>query len=54
MFLFQLLFFVLLASSAFAYERLQGPTELLFNDKEKALNGYTLLGVGNRTFLLDM
>ena len=44
----------LMAGSAFAYERLQGPTELLFNDKEKALNGYTLFGVGNRTFLLDM
>ena len=37
-----------------AYERLQGPTELLFCNKEKALNGYTLFGVGNRTFLLDM
>jgi hypothetical protein len=44
----------LLASSAFAYERLQGPTELLFYDKAKALNGYTLFGVGNRSFLLDM
>ena len=37
-----------------AYERLQGPTELLFCNKEKALNGYTLFGVGNRTFLLDL
>ncbi len=44
----------LLTGSAFAYERLQGPTELLFHNKEKALNGYTLFGVGNRTFLLDM
>ena len=44
----------LLASSALAYERLQGPTELLFCNKEKALNGYTLFGVGNRTFLLDL
>ena len=49
-----LFLFALMAGSAFAYERLQGPTELLFNDKEKALNGYTLFGVGNRTFLLDM
>jgi hypothetical protein len=49
-----LILFALIAGSALAYERLQGPTELLFNDKEKALNGYTLFGVGNRTFLLDM
>ena len=44
----------LLASSAFAYERLQGPTELLFCNKEKASNGYTLFGVGYRTFLLNL
>ena len=37
-----------------AYERLQGPTELLFCDTNKALPGYTLFGVGNRTFLLDL
>ena len=37
-----------------AYERLQGPTELLFCDKEKAFHGYTLFGVGSRTYLLDM
>jgi hypothetical protein len=36
-----LLILISLATSAFAYERLQGPTELLFYDKEKALNGYT-------------
>jgi len=46
--------FVLFATSALAYERLQGPTELLFYDKAKAFNGYTLFGVGSRTFLLDM
>ena len=40
--------------SLHAYERLQGPTELLFCNKEKAFNGYTLFGVGNRTFLLDL
>jgi hypothetical protein len=38
----------------FAYERLQGPTELLFHDKERAFQGYTLFGVGIRSFLLDM
>jgi hypothetical protein len=44
----------LTASSALAYERLQGPTELLYCNKDKAFNGYTLFGVGGRTFLLDM
>ena len=46
--------FALFAGSAFAYERLQGPTELLFCDKEKAFAGYTLFGVGSRTYLLDL
>jgi len=45
---------VLVTTSAFAYERLQGPTELLFCNTNKALPGYTLFGVGNRTFLLDL
>lgn len=45
---------LLLANSAWAYERLQGPTELLFYDKDKAFDGYTLFGVGGRTYLLDM
>jgi hypothetical protein len=40
--------------SVHAYERLQGPTELLFCDKAKAFSGYTLFGVGNRTFLIDL
>ena len=44
----------LIASSACAYERLQGPTELLFCDTNKVFPGYTLFGVGNRTFLLDL
>lgn len=45
---------LLSALAAFGYERLQGPTELLFHDPSKAFAGYTLFGVGNRTFLLDM
>ena len=45
---------LLATSSAFAYERLQGPTELLYYNKEKAFHGYTLFGVGGRSFLLDM
>ena len=44
----------LLTLTALAYERLQGPTELLLHDKEKTYNGYTLFGVGSRTYLLDM
>jgi hypothetical protein len=43
-----------LAVDLTAYERLQGPTELLFYNKEKAFHGYTLFGAGSRTYLLDM
>lgn len=46
--------FLLGALAASAYERLQGPTELLFHDPSKSFAGYTLFGVGNRTFLLDL
>ena len=46
--------FLLCIIAAFGYERLQGPTELLFSNKEKAFSGYTLFGVGSRTYLLDM
>jgi len=49
-----LLLVVLLATTTLAYERLQGPTELLFYDKAKAFDGYTLFGVASRTYLLDM
>ena len=45
---------LLLASSAAASERLQGPTELLYWNKDKAYNGYTLFGVGGRSYLIDM
>ncbi|MEI6393550.1 MAG: aryl-sulfate sulfotransferase [Verrucomicrobiota bacterium] len=37
-----------------AYERLQGPTELLFWDKTNAYNGYTLFGSHGTTYLIDM
>jgi len=37
-----------------AYERLQGPTELLFWNKSKACDGYTLFGVGGTSYLIDM
>jgi hypothetical protein len=49
-----LLIVVLFATSTLAYERLQGPTELLFHDPARAFGGYTLFGVGGRTWLLDM
>ena len=49
-----LLLLVTLATTALAYERLQGPTELLFSDKTKAFAGYTLFGVGGRSYLLDL
>lgn len=46
--------FMACAMDAIALERLQGPTELLYLNKEKAFNGYTLWGVGGRSFLIDM
>ena len=49
-----LLLLILFAMPAYAYERLQGPTELLYHDKAKAFGGYTLFGVGGRTYLLDI
>ncbi len=44
----------LAGAALLAYERLQGPTELLYWNKEKAFQGYTLFGVAGLTFLLDM
>jgi hypothetical protein len=44
----------LLASHAFAYESLQGPTELLYWDREKAFNGYTLFAAHGTSYLIDM
>ena len=37
-----------------AYERLQGPTELLYWDKTNTYNGYTFFGVRSNTYLIDM
>ena len=51
---YKLFLLILIVNSAFAYERLQGPTELLFCDTNQAQPGYTLFGVGNRTYLLDL
>lgn len=37
-----------------AYERLQGPTQLIYWNKAATYNGYTLFGVQGSTYLLDM
>ncbi|MFC1806194.1 aryl-sulfate sulfotransferase [Planctomycetota bacterium] len=44
----------LAAGSASAYESLQGPTELLHWDKQRAYNGYTLFASRGLSFLIDM
>ena len=49
-----LLVITLVVVSAFAYETLQGPTELRFWDKAKAFNGYTLFGTRGASYLIDM
>jgi len=41
-------------SGASAYERLQGPTELLFHNAAKAYQGYTLFGARGTSYLIDM
>jgi len=45
---------ILLASSAAAYEALQGPTEVCYWDAARAYNGYTLFGARGGTYLIDM
>jgi hypothetical protein len=45
---------LILAGSIFAAERLQGPTELLYWDKTKAYNGYTLFAGAGTSYLIDM
>ena len=44
----------LLASTLLAYESLQGPTETLYWNKEKAFNGYTLFAAHGNSYLIDM
>jgi len=44
---------LVLAAPCFSYESLQGPTELLFYNPEKAYNGYTLFS-SRGTWLIDM
>jgi hypothetical protein len=49
-----LLLLLSLATSACAYEALQGPTERLYWDKTDAYNGYTWFGVRGTTYLVHM
>jgi hypothetical protein len=42
------------AQTGWAYEALQGPTELLYWDKAQTTNGYTFFGVRGTTYLVDM
>jgi hypothetical protein len=44
----------MLVSTSFAYESLQGPTEMLYWNKEKAFNGYTLFAAHGKSYLIDM
>ncbi len=48
------IFWFIFAGSLLAVERLQGPTELLFWDKARACNGYTLFGAAGTSYLIDM
>jgi len=44
----------LILNAAFAYETLQGPTEVRYWDSARAFNGYTLFGTRGGTYLIDM
>ena len=41
-------------TNSYAYESLQGPTELLHWDKQKAYDGYTLFATRGASYLIDM
>jgi hypothetical protein len=49
-----LICYLLIQISTFAHEAHYGPTETNYWDESKAYNGYTLFGVGGKTFLIDM
>src|SRR5512136_1576029 len=38
----------------YAYERLQGPTEVLYWNKTNTYDGYTFFGVRSNTYLINM
>jgi len=43
-----------LAGSTAAYERLQGPTEVLYWDRTQTADGYTFFGAGGTAYLIDL
>ena len=49
-----LLLSFVIALRSFAYDALQGPTELRYWNPAKAQNGYTFFGVSGTTYLIDM
>lgn len=49
-----ILFLCFISTAAIGYESLQGPTELLYWNKDKAFNGYTLFAAHGRSYLIDM
>jgi hypothetical protein len=49
-----LMFITLIQFYSFAHEAHYGPTETNYWDESKAYNGYTLFGVGGKTYLIDM
>ncbi|MCX7011386.1 MAG: aryl-sulfate sulfotransferase [Candidatus Sumerlaeota bacterium] len=48
------IFCLALLESVHGYESLQGPTEMLYWDKEKAYTGYTLFAGAGVSYLIDM
>ena len=42
------------SSTSHSYERLQGPTQLLYWDKSQTYDGYTFFGTQGTSYLLDM
>jgi len=51
---FLLVAFTIAIPPVMAYESLQGPTELLYWDQERASNGYTLFASRGASYLVDM
>ena len=49
-----ILMLAVLGFTSHAYERLQGPTELLYWDKTQTYDGCTFFGANGSTYLLDM
>ena len=52
--LLTILCLAVICDASHAYERLQGPTELLYWDKTKTDDGYTFFGAQGTSYLLDM